>query len=756
MNILLVGSGGREHALAWKIAQSPLLEHLYTIPGNTGTAQHGTNIPGDPLDSSFVINTATEKKIDLVIIGPEAPLSEGLADGLERKGFLVFGPSQAGAQMESSKAFSKEFMTRHKIPTSAFQVFNNLEDAANHLEEIDYPFVIKASGLAAGKGVFLPDTIEEGKLILKEIMTDKIFGSAGDTVLVEERISGPEISVLAFTDGETLVLMPPAQDYKRLSDNDQGPNTGGMGVIAPSPTAIPEIMEEAKQKIMQPTIDGLRAEGIDYKGVLYGGLMLTKDGLKTLEFNCRFGDPETQVILPLLESDLLEIAKACAARSLSKITSGIKWKDGSAACVVLASEGYPGSYPKGRPISGLNNLDGSTIAFHAGTAKKDDQIVTNGGRVLGITSIAESLPQAVDVTYQELKKINFEGMQFRTDIGKQVSAYSAAGVSIDTGNQAVQKIKSIVNSTHGPEVLSGIGSFGGLFDASILKEMDKPILVGSTDGVGTKVMLAEKYGLLENAGKDIVNHCINDILVQGAKPLFFLDYFATARLDINKLAEVVEGISKACKQAGCALLGGETAEMPGVYCPEQFDLAGTIVGVVDHEKLLPKNDIKAGDLIVAFGSTGPHTNGFSLIRKVFENISLDKVYPELDIPLGEALLKPHRSYLGLLWPLINMDNSPIKGLAHLTGGGFFDNIPRILPEGCGAEIHFGSWPVLPIFEVIQQTGKIEKNEMYHVFNMGIGMIAVIHPENLDTVLDSIPEKCWVIGKVVPGGEVKLV
>ncbi|MBN2500812.1 MAG: phosphoribosylamine--glycine ligase [Anaerolineales bacterium] len=756
MHILLIGAGGREHALAWKIAQSPLLTQLYTLPGNPGTAQHGINILGDPMDHALVTEIVKQKQIELVIVGPEAPLATGLADSIAALGVPVFGPNLAGAQMESSKAFSKDFMARHNIPTAAYETFHDLEQASAYLNEIEFPYVIKASGLAAGKGVFLPDTIAAGQQVLRDIMREKVFGDAGDTVVVEERITGPEVSVMAFTDGETLILMPPAQDHKRLLDHDQGPNTGGMGVFAPSPTATPEILEEAKKKIMQPAIDGLREEGIHYKGVLYGGLMLTDNGLKALEFNCRFGDPETQVVLPLLESDLVEIALACANGNLSQIVHQITWKEESAVCVVLASQGYPGAYSKGLPIDGLDSVDRTIQIFHAGTADRDNQIVTAGGRVLGVMATAESLSKAVSRAYQELENIHFEGMQYRSDIGKQNPAYAFAGVSIETGNEAMQMIRESVNATHNDKVLSEVGLFGGLYDASFLKAMEQPVLVSSTDGVGTKVKLAEKYGLLKNVGQDIVNHCVNDILVQGARPLFFLDYYATSKLDPYKLTEVIEGISMACKDADCALIGGETAEMPGVYFPGEFDLAGTIVGVVERGKMLPKDNIQVGDLLVGIGSTGPHTNGYSLIRSVFKDTPLEKVFPELGRPLGEALLEPHRSYLNLLWSLLSADHSPVKALAHLTGGGFVDNIPRVLPPGCGAKVNSESWPVLPIFRLIQKAGQISEIEMYHVFNMGIGIVAMIAPQDLETVQAGIPEETWVIGEVYTGKGVEFV
>ena len=333
------------------------------------------------------------------------------------------------------------------------------------------------------------------------------------------------------------------------------------------------------------------------------------------------------------------------------------------------------------------------------------------------------------------------------------SAYAQAGVNIETGNRSVELMKAAVQATHGPEVLSGVGSFGGLFSAAALKEMESPVLVASTDGVGTKVMLAAQAGRYAGIGNDIVNHCINDILVQGARPLFFLDYFASSQLDPEVVAEIVEGMAEACRQVGCALLGGETAEMPGVYHKDHFDVAGTIVGVLEQSMALPHPNIQPGDLLVGLASSGPHTNGYSLIRRVFESVSLDHVYPELGAPLADFLLEPHRNYFPLLEPALKA-RTP-KGLAHITGGGFIDNIPRILPKGFGAKVRKTSWDVPPLFQLIQNLGGIDPDEMYRVFNMGVGMIAIITKEQLNEFQQSITEPTWVIGEVVDGEGVTL-
>ena len=330
------------------------------------------------------------------------------------------------------------------------------------------------------------------------------------------------------------------------------------------------------------------------------------------------------------------------------------------------------------------------------------------------------------------------------------SAYAASGVDIDAGNRAVALMTAAVQSTYGPEVLAGVGSFGGLYDAGRLQAMAAPVLVASTDGVGTKVRLAAQAGRYESIGHDIVNHCINDILVQGARPLFFLDYVASAKLHPEHVAAIVSGIAAACRAAGCALLGGETAEMPGVYAAGEFDVAGTIIGVVERERRLPRADLAAGDVLLGLASSGPHTNGYSLIRRVFADVPLETVYPELGISLADALLAPHRSYLRVLEPLLADPAQPVKALAHLTGGGLTENLPRILPAGLSAAVPLAGWPVPPLFALMQQRGGLATEEMFRVFNMGFGLLLVVAPGDVAAVQARLPEPAAVLGTLVPG------
>lgn len=413
MNVLIIGSGGREHAIAWKVAQSPRLTKLYIAPGNAGTADCGENVLLEATNHADVVRFCKERQVDLVLVGPEIPLADGLADSLSAGGIRCFGPKQAAAQIEASKVFAKDFMARHHIPTARYAAFNKVTDAIAYLERTDYPIVIKASGLAAGKGVMLPETLDEARSTLESILVDRAFGEAGSEVIIEERLSGQEVSLMAFTDGESIVPMLPAQDHKRLLDGDNGPNTGGMGAYAPAPIFTADLMNEAVVSILKPAINGLRLEGTPFVGVLYAGLMLTQNGIRALEFNCRFGDPETQAVLPLLETDLLDIAEACVNGTLQDVN--IRWKDGAAVCVVLASKGYPEKAEVGKQII-LSLFDENIICFHAGTAKENDKVVTAGGRVLGVTAWAETLAESVKVAYDAVGKIHFDGMQYRKDV----------------------------------------------------------------------------------------------------------------------------------------------------------------------------------------------------------------------------------------------------------------------------------------------------------------------------------------------------
>ena len=420
MKILVVGGGGREHALCWKLAQSPKVRKIYCAPGNAGTAQIAENVPLAIDDIDGLLQFAEHQAVDLTVVGPERPLIAGLVDAFEAKGLRVFGPSRESALIEGSKAYSKELMRDAGIPTAAFAVFDDLGAARDFARSQAYPLVIKADGEAAGKGVVVARDFEEARIALHAMMEQRVFGASGDRVVIEECLVGEEASVMAFCDGETVVPMVAIQDHKRVYDDDQGPNTGGMGAYAPVPSMTRGISDQVAQTILQPAVEAIRRTGIPYRGVLYAGVMLTADGPKCLEFNCRFGDPETQVALPLLETDLADVLNAVVDVELDK--APVTFAHRSAVCVVMASGGYPGPFEIGKPIHGLDaasKMDAVAV-FHAGTATREDgQPVTSGGRVLGVTATGETFVEARERCYAAVHRIQFEGAQFRTDIGKR-------------------------------------------------------------------------------------------------------------------------------------------------------------------------------------------------------------------------------------------------------------------------------------------------------------------------------------------------
>ncbi|KAJ3197626.1 hypothetical protein HK101_002054 [Irineochytrium annulatum] len=754
MNVLVIGSGGREHALCWSLAKSEKVQTVFVAPGNGGTV--GPKVTPVPSLKTFedMSKFAVQNNVELVIPGPEQPLVDGIAGVFKKVGISVFGPSASAARIEGSKSFSKDFMKRHNIPTADYATFTDHAAACSHVMERykGGDVVIKASGLAAGKGVYLPGTIEEALANLKTIMLDHEFGNAGDDVVIEERLEGEEVSVLAFTDGYTIVPCPGAQDHKRIFEGDKaellltiaaGPNTGGMGAYAPAPVYTHDLEVLVKRIVLQRTVDGMRRDGSPFVGCLYAGLMLTPSGPKVLEFNCRFGDPETQVVLPLLKSDLFDVMLAAAEGRLDSVA--IEFHNSIAATVVLASEGYPGSYPKNREITVGSVND--ALVFHAGTSVVDGKLLTSGGRVLAVTGVADSLEGA-------LKRAAIKLLKDKVTVGM---TYASAGVSIDAGNLLVEKIKSCVKATRRPGADADIGGFGGVFDLLAAGYGDsETILVSGTDGVGTKLKLAQACNLHGTIGIDLVAMSVNDVLVQGAEPLFFLDYFACSKLEVDVAKDVVAGIAAGCLQSECALIGGETAEMPGMYEGGDYDLAGFVVGAVKRPKLLPRlEDIRPGDVVLGIPSSGLHSNGFSLVRKVVAASGLDYSSPcpwAKGATLGEALLTPTKIYVKELLPLLK-GGDDVKALCHITGGGFTDNIPRCLPRNVGVEIDLNAWTLPDVFKWLQAVGNILESEMSRTFNCGIGMVLVVSADKADVVSKRIVElgggPVVKMGKITP-------
>jgi phosphoribosylamine--glycine ligase len=419
MKVLVVGGGGREHALVWKIAQSPKVSKVYCAPGNAGISEQATILPIKANDLKGLLEFALKEKVDLTVVGPEEPLTKGIVDLFESKGLSIFGSSQKAAEIEGSKAFAKEMMRKYHIPTASYEIFTNRNMAVEYIRKQGTPIVVKADGLAAGKGVIICKTVEEAIQSVDLIMVEKKFGEAGDRVVVEEYLVGEEVSYIAFTDGKAILPLASSQDHKPIFDGDQGPNTGGMGAYSPAPVVTEEVNEKIIEKILRPIIQGMGEEGRPYKGVLYAGLMIHNGHPNVLEFNARFGDPETQPVLIRMKGDIVPILEACIKGNLSQCE--IEWDSRASVCVVMASKGYPGDYEKGKTIGGLKEVSkmNDVFVFHAGTGFKDNLVVTNGGRVLGVTGLGGDIPRAIERTYQAVKKISWEGVHYRTDIGKK-------------------------------------------------------------------------------------------------------------------------------------------------------------------------------------------------------------------------------------------------------------------------------------------------------------------------------------------------
>jgi len=974
--VIVVGGGGREHALAVALAASPLVSSVVCCPGNGGTAKESNpkiRNQGANQSNETVIALVKEVGATLVAVGPEQPLVDGLVDALaiECPDVKVFGPSQAAAELEASKAFTKDFLEEHNIPTAKYRNFTDTEEALAYVAALPDAerVVVKASGLAAGKGVLLPETKEETIAAVKEIMSDKAFGNAGDTCVIESFMTGPEASCLAFCDGKTAVLMPAAQDHKRALDGDQGLNTGGMGAYSPAPCVTPNLQKEIEAMCIK-TVEKMAERGTPYVGVLYAGMMLTPNGPSVLEFNCRFGDPETQVLLPLLDCDLFEVMCACCVGKLDSVN--VRFKENTAAAtVVCAAQGYPQKYPKGMEIIGLSNAGTmeNVKVYHAGTTLDGSGVTRcNGGRVLAVTGLGASLQDALKASYGAVNSISFVNdageklLHNRTDIAKgaiskklrigvlgstrgtalipvikacasgelnaeivavvsnksdaqildkgralgvtvktkfisskglsreqydaectsalvgagaelvllvgymrilskafcdfwankcinvhpsllpkhaggmdlavhqavidagesesgctihmvteavdggpivvqkvvkvdggetaeslkakvqaqegiafieaitsmggspnkgNVMSYADAGVSIDAGNTLVEMIKPACKSTRRSGCDADLGGFGGLFDlAAAGYDSNNTILIGATDGVGTKLRIAQATKKHDYVGIDLVAMCVNDLIVAGGEPLFFLDYYATGKLEVDEAAAVVKGIAEGCRQSGCGLIGGETAEMPSMYAPGDYDLAGFSVGAVTKGDVLPK-DVAAGDVLLGLPSSGIHSNGFSLVRRLLEkeNLGFDSPCPwDANAgTVGDSLLTPTKIYVKSCLPLLKA--KILNALAHITGGGLLENLPRIMPDGVDAEIT--GHPSLPVvFKWMKTASGLDDTEMLRTFNCGVGMVLIVKPDKADQAKELLrsagEEVVYDLGVLVNGGSKRVI
>jgi len=756
VRLLLIGGGGREHAIAAALSGSPKLTSLAVAPGNIGTEPHNVVLDIDNHDE--VTAWCSRSEIDLVVIGPEAPLVAGLADALSAGGVAVFGPTAAASQLEASKTFSRDFAARHAIPCPANRTFSDSEAAIEWLDTVGGVAVVKADGLAAGKGVVIPADRAETEAAIRAMLDGGSMGEAGRQIVLEEVLVGEEISLFGVADGATVVALGAAQDHKRVGEGDTGPNTGGMGAFSPVPGIDAEVEAQLADQFLRAAVDGMAAEGSPFVGVLYAGIMLTESGPKLIEYNCRFGDPEAQAILPRLETDVLELFEAAAHGQLAGIE--VRMSAATAATVVVCADGYPTAPRVGVPVE-IPVTDDDVVVYHAGTVRDaGENLVSAGGRVLAVTGFGPNLDTALDRVYSIVDEVIGDGLFARSDIGWRhrhhaastaeaptAGAYAASGVSLEAGAAAIVRIAESVKSTHTSAVVSGLGSFGGVFDLSAVMEMDAPLMVSSTDTTGTKPILAETTGRWAGIGADIVNHGINDVLVQGARPLFMLDTISAAQLDPEIVGQIVDGMAEACRESGCVLIGGETAEVPGVLVDGAVDVAGTMIGVVERADLLPKQGIEAGHVLVGLASSGLHTNGYSLARRAIADVGLDDPVPRgQGESFADALLAVHRSYLRPLRD--GLDEGLIDALAHITGGGIINNIPRVLPAGLGASVDTTAWPRPAIFDYLINWAKIDDVEANQILNCGIGIVAIVAPNNVEAFRDSVDEPSWIIGEVV--------
>lgn len=731
MNILVIGSGGREYAIIKSLHKSNHNLNIYVLGEyiNPGILQMAkgfkviTNFNG--VEFLNFIEKITPR---FVVIGPEKYLNLKVGEILYNQNIPCIGPMGIMAKIETSKIFCRHFLKNDFSDFSPKFVEINHEYDRNKLLDIfnrhDNKFVLKPNGLTGGKGVRLYDNQnDEAILYAKELLKNDSY------LLLEEKLNGEEFILLSFCDGKNIKHMPLIKDFKRVSlDSDL--NTGSMGCIIQNNHKLGFLNDEDIERshyLNRNVMERLsKYHEYGYRGILYGNYMKTREGIKLIEFNARFGDPEVIPILDLLETDLFEIFEAISLQTLDKLD--IKFRNEYSLCKYLVPMGYPLNPLKEKVISlGELTQEQRDKVYFAGVKSECSNLIMTGSRTMAICVSGDN----TNLIYEEVERIiskivgqMFHRADIRNDEEQNLSLYKNAGVNIDEGNKVVNKIRSSLESTYDEHVMTQWGDFGGLYNLGSFLKLNKykePIMVSSTDGVGTKTCFILKHmGHHEGMkvlGQDIVNHCVNDILVKGAIPLMFLDYFASSKLDSDMVASFVEGVSRACIENDCCLMGGETAEMPGVYNDGKCDIVGTIMGIVDKsEMIMGVNDIKAGHLVYGIPSSGPHTNGYSLIRKIYEeNPTLKVFFP---------LLNPHKSYLNDIRNL-KKEGVRISGLCHITGGGFYDNIPRVISENLSVELNL---EIKRPFKELGEASRMSLRELLTVFNCGYGMLVFVAPE----------------------------
>lgn len=741
-NIGIVGCDGRENAIGKSLLRTIEEIKLFYIGNhsNIGLDNLGAIYEnGDILNGGVILDWVKKNNIEFVIVGPEKPLEIGIVDILEENGIECFGPRKILALLETSKLFCRNFLSmiekKYNLQLNPeYFEFTSKNEINVFINKYPKSFVIKQDELAGGKGVLVMgdhfNSSEEGKNICIDLYNKNI------SFIVEEKLIGDEFSLISITDGINISHCPPVQDYKRAYDNNMGPNTGGMGAILNNLPFLNDedikIAESINKMVIQNISDYTNTDH-KYKGALYGSFIKTSDGIRVIEYNCRFGDPEIIPLFEAMKTNFYNICKNISKKTLAPIHF-------DCSCVLtkyIVPEGYPNKSLKNYEFY-VHKIDNNKIIW-ASCEKINNHYLQLGSRTFAYTLKGNNILDLQKQMNKDLEKV--QGRVFyRKDIGSfYQSKYSVAGVNIELGNKIVQQIQPFIKKTENKSVLSTSGGFNGMI------ECGNKILVSSMDGVGTKSIFVKNVmgdiGL-ENLGQDLVNHCINDILVSGAQPLFFLDYFASSKLSADEVVYFVKGVSKACATSGVILAGGETAEMPDVYKDSHCDLVGTIVGSIDKLDIINgRKNIKRGNIILGLKADGLHTNGYSLIRKLLKIAEEKNNKPSSEIMY--SLCRPHKCYLQEVNTLLK--KIKINGLCHITGGGFIDNPPRILPEGLKLDLDHNKLFKDKIYDWIKSLKYVSEEEMLRVFNCGYGMLVIISEEELNKLEKN---KYDILGKVI--------